>query len=88
MALALARSASTFRTQKHLRSRMWNLSLLMLQFLKGQSRLLGTVIVLTVLEPLWRYVLIGRNDGELLKSIGWSKQQSTRPLGIEEIIQT
>jgi hypothetical protein len=88
MALALVRPVGTFRPQKHCRSRMGNMSMLSLPCPEDQSRLLEKMVVLTVLEPLWRYMLIGRNDAELLESVGWSKQQSTRLLGTEEIVQT
>jgi hypothetical protein len=67
---------------------MGNMSMLVLPCPEDQSRLLEKLIVLTVLGPLRRYTLIGRFDAELLESIGWSKQQSTRPLGTEEIVQT
>lgn len=81
MALALVRPVGAFRPQKHRRSRMGNMSMLVLPCPEDQSRLLGKMIVLTVLELLWRYMIVGRNDAELLESVGWSKQQSTRPLG-------
>jgi hypothetical protein len=87
MALALVRPVSTFRTQRHCRSRMGNMSMLVPPFPEDQSRPLEKMTVLTVLEPLWRYMLIGRNDADLLESVGWSKEQSTRPLGTEEIAQ-
>jgi hypothetical protein len=50
MALALVRPASTFRPQKHRRSRMGNLSMLVLPRPEDQSRVLEKMIVLTVLE--------------------------------------
>jgi hypothetical protein len=57
------------------------MSMLVLRHPEGQSWLLEKVIVLTVLELLRRYMLIGRNNGELLESVDWTKQQSTCPLG-------
>ena len=88
MALALVGPVRTLRPQKHRRSRTGNMSVLVLPCPEDQSRLLEKMIVLRVLEPLWRYMLIGRNDAQLLESIGWSKQQSTRPMGTEEIVHT
>lgn len=58
MALALVRPVSTFRPQKRHTSRMANMSMLMLRCPEDQSRLRGEVIVLTVLELLWRDILI------------------------------
>lgn len=51
------------------------MSMLVLRRLEGQSRLLEEVIVLTVLKLPRRYMLIGRNDGELLESVDWTKRQ-------------
>ena len=52
MVLALARPVSTFRPQKHRRSRMGNMSMPVLRCLEDQSKLIEKVIVLIVLELL------------------------------------
>jgi hypothetical protein len=81
MSLALVGPVSTFRSRKRRTSRMADMSMLVLRRLEGQSRLLEEVIVLTVLELPRRYMLIRRNDGELLESVDWTKQRSTCLLG-------
>ena len=77
MSLARVGPVSTFRSQKRRTSEMANMSMLVLRRLEGQSWLAEEVIVLTVLELPRRYMLIGRNDGELLESVDWTKKQST-----------
>jgi hypothetical protein len=43
------------------------MSMLVLRRLEDQSRLLEKVVVLTALELLWKQVLVGMDDGELLE---------------------